>query len=45
MALTNKKSQVNKLENDLLTAHVEIDKVVLQRRAEGTALLQAESFR
>ena len=44
-ALTNKKSEVTKLEDDLLKAHSEMDRVVTTRRSEGTALLQAEAFR
>lgn len=36
---------VSKLEDDLTKAHGEIDRVVLGRRAEGTALMQAEAYR
>jgi len=43
--LTNRNSTISKLEDDLLKAHGALDSVVLGRRSEGTALLQAESFR
>ena len=43
--LSNKTSLVAKLEDDLTKAHGEIDRVVLGRRAEGTALMQAEAYR
>jgi hypothetical protein len=43
--LSNKTSLVSKLEEDLTKAHGEIDRVVLERRAEGTALMQAEAYR
>jgi len=43
--LANKTSLVSKLEEDLTKAHGEIDRVVLERRAEGTALMQAEAYR
>ena len=37
--LSNKTSLVSKLEDNLSKAHGEIDRVVLGRRAEGTALM------